>query len=76
MSDASGDSVVVGTRSGVYMAASNGAVWTRLGSAMPDVLVFDLRYLKNQKTLIAGTLGRGVWTYVFDSDQITRDGFE
>ena len=76
ISDASGDSVVVGTRSGVYMAASNGAVWTRLGSAMPDVLVFDLRYLKNQKTLIAGTLGRGVWTYVFDSDQITRDGFE
>ncbi len=76
ISDASGDSVVVGTRSGVYMAAVNSSEWTRLGSAMPDVLVFDLRYLKAQKTLIAGTLGRGVWTYVFDSDQLLRDGFE
>ncbi len=76
ISDASGDSVVVGTRSGVYMAAANSAVWTRLGSAMPDVLVFDLRYLKAQKTLIAGTLGRGVWTYVYDLDQFMRDGFE
>jgi len=76
ISDASGDSVVVGTRSGVYLAAASSAEWTRLGSAMPDVLVFDLRYLKAQKTLIAGTLGRGVWTYVFDSDQLLRDGFE
>ncbi len=76
ISDVTGDSVVVGTRSGVYMAAVNSAVWTRLGSAMPDVLVFDLRYMKAQKTLIAATLGRGVWTYVFDAEQFLRDGFE
>ncbi len=76
VSDPAGDTVVVGTRSGVYTAALSSNVWGRLGSALPDVLVFDLRYLKAQRTLIAGTLGRGVWTYEVNSDQLMRDGFE
>ena len=76
ISDADGDSVVIGTRSGVYTAPAFGTVWGRLGSALPDVLVFDLRYIKSQKTLIAGTLGRGVWTYEVNADQLMRDGFE
>ncbi len=76
ISDADGDSVVIGTRSGVYSVPAFGTVWGRLGSALPDVLVFDLRYIKSQKTLIAGTLGRGVWTYEVNADQLMRDGFE
>ena len=76
ISDAGGDSVVIGTRSGVYSVPAFGNVWGRLGSALPDVLVFDLRYIKTQKTLIAGTLGRGVWTYEVNADQLMRDGFE
>ena len=76
ISDADGDSVVLGTRSGVYSVPAFGTVWGRLGSALPDVLVFDLRYIKSQKTLIAGTLGRGVWTYEVSADQLMRDGFE
>lgn len=76
ISDAGGDSVAIGTRSGVYLAPAFSALWGRLGSALPDVLVFDLRYYKSQKTLIAGTLGRGVWTYEFPGEQLLRDGFE
>ena len=76
ISDSDGDSVVIGTRSGVYSVPAFGTVWGRLGSALPDVLVFDLRYIKSQKTLIAGTLGRGVWTYEVNADQFMRDGFE
>ncbi len=76
ISDTEGDSVVIGTRSGVYSAPAFGTTWERLGSALPDVLVFDLRYIKSQKTLIAGTLGRGVWTYEVNADQLMRDGFE
>jgi hypothetical protein len=76
VSDSDGDSVVVGTRSGVFTAPLQSNGWSRLGTAMPDVLVFDLRYIKAQKTLIAGTLGRGVWTFEFNADQLLRDGFE
>jgi hypothetical protein len=76
ISDAAGDGVVLGTRSGVYYAALGSSSWSRVGTGMPDVLVFDIRYLSAQRTLIAGTLGRGVWTYVFVQGQIFANGFE
>ncbi|MBI2396443.1 MAG: hypothetical protein HYV17_01510 [Xanthomonadales bacterium] len=56
------DRVALGTRSGVYFADAGSSVWSLAGSALPDVLVFDLRYVAAQQTLYAGTLGRGVWS--------------
>lgn len=71
-----GDTVVVGTRSGVFVAPANGSTWDLLGTGLPDVLVFDLRYIATQGRLIAGTLGRGVWALPFDNDRIFANGFQ
>lgn len=70
----------MGTRSGVYVTASNASAWQRLGGSasqgMPDVLVFDMRYYRAQNLLVAGTLGRGVYTFQFTADTVFRNGFE
>lgn len=75
-----GSRIAVGTRSGVYTALSNSTTWERLGGSasqgMPDVLVFDLRYYPAQRLLTAGTLGRGVYTFVFGADIIFTNDFE
>ncbi|MBL8297396.1 MAG: hypothetical protein JNN30_03510 [Rhodanobacteraceae bacterium] len=71
-----GDVVTVGTRSGVFFAGANSSTWDLLGSGLPDVLVFDLRYVATQGRLIAGTLGRGVWSIPFDNDRIFANGFQ
>lgn len=76
---ASGDIVALGTRSGVYAAATNSSSWALLGDGMPDVLVFDLRYIVAQNRLIAGTLGRGAWALTLvtgPSDLLFSNGFE
>jgi len=52
-----GDGIVIGSRSGVYFSTADANSWERLGSGMPDVLVFDLRYQRAQRLLIAGSLG-------------------
>jgi len=55
--------LAVGTRSGVFVSlASSFGTWVKLGSALPDVLVFDLVFNATDDILIAGTFGRGVWT--------------
>jgi hypothetical protein len=71
-----GGGLVIGSRSGVYYLAAGSADWVRLGIGMPDVLVYDLQYVISQKELVAGTLGRGVWTLKFDPDTIFGSGFE
>lgn len=73
---AAGDTVAVGTRSGVYFAPANSSTWDLLGTGLPDVLVFDLRYVATQGRLVAGTLGRGVWSLPFDNDRIFANGFQ
>ncbi|WP_257387063.1 hypothetical protein, partial [Tahibacter caeni] len=71
-----GDGVALGTRSGVYYAAANSGSWSLLGSGLPDVLVFDLRYVASSGQLIAGTLGRGVWSLAVVTDRIFANGFQ
>lgn len=66
--------VALGTRSGVFVADATTDVWSLFGSALPDVLVFDLRYVATQATLYAGTLGRGVWS--LNTDLLFADGFQ
>jgi len=55
--------VAVGTRSGVFASpASSFGTWVKPGTALPDVLIFDLVYNATDDVLVAGTFGRGVWT--------------
>jgi hypothetical protein len=70
------DSLALGTRSGVYLLKLNETSWSRLGTGMPDVLVFDMRYIRSLRTLVAGTLGRGAWKFVFPDPTLFRNGFE
>ena len=70
------DQLALGTRSGVFTAMVGSSVWSELGSGLPDVLVFDLRYVQSNDTLIAGTLGRGVWRHAFQSAAVFANGFE
>jgi len=55
--------LVVGGNRGVYVsrASTNYSVWSRLGSGMPNALVFELQYDQGRDFLAAGTLGRGAW---------------
>lgn len=64
--DAVGDLVAVGSRSGVFSAPVASSTWSRVGSGLPDVLVFDMRYVRATRVLMVGTLGRGVWTTSID----------
>lgn len=73
---ATGNMVALGTRSGVYSAATDSSTWSLFGSGLPDVLVFDLRYIASTQTLAAGTLGRGVWTTTIVGDDLFANGFE
>jgi hypothetical protein len=73
--DVTAGKVAIGTRSGVYESLSGSNVWSLLGLGLPDVLVFDLRYVGGTESLIAGTLGRGVWQLRL-GDSIFADGFE
>lgn len=68
--------VALGTRSGVYVSTSGSSTWELFGTLLPDVLVFDLRYVHAQRTLYAGTLGRGVWSLDVRSDTLFSNGFE
>lgn len=68
--------VALGTRSGVYASTSGTATWALLGDFLPDVLVFDLRYVHAQRTLYAGTLGRGVWSLDVRASALFSNGFE
>ncbi len=63
--DDAGDRVALGTRSGVYSVPVTSSTWSLFGIGLPNVLVYDLRYLLASRTLIAGTLGRGVWSAPF-----------
>ncbi len=68
--------VALGTRSGVYVSTSGSSTWELFGTSLPDVLVFDLRYVHARRTLYAGTLGRGVWSLDVRSDSLFSNGFE
>ena len=54
--------LAVGTRAGVFASpvASLGT-WSKLGTGLPDALVFDLAYNATDNVLAVGTFGRGAW---------------
>ncbi len=59
--------LLVGGFGGVFVlrnpsAAGTTAVWERLGDNLPNVIVTDLHYYRQDDVLVAGTYGRGAWT--------------
>lgn len=59
------DAVFVGGAGGVFFAmTSDRTDWFELGGdTLPNTLVFDLVYNAEDDLLVAGTLGRGAWTF-------------
>ena len=55
--------VVIGSDTGVFSAPGATFMnWSRLGTGLPTVPVFELDYDRTDNILLAGTLGRGAWT--------------
>ncbi len=57
--------LLVGGVGGVWQMRRPGAAgtaWTTLTGGLPKALVYDLHYDYTDNVLVAGTLGRGVWT--------------
>jgi ligand-binding sensor domain-containing protein len=58
------DILAVGTDFGVYIAAGpTFKTWEKLGTNLPRVAVLDLEYDRADGILLAGTMGRGAWTF-------------
>ncbi len=56
--------VVVGGDNGVFIAPGSAFTpWSRLGAGLPTAPVYDLEYDAKGEILLAGTLGRGAWTF-------------
>ncbi|MEO1084372.1 MAG: RTX toxin, partial [Acidobacteriota bacterium] len=74
------DALVVGTNRGVFIAfdSSGFTFWDRLGSGLPNALVFELDYDIADDVLIAGMVGRGAFKLRPATDDlfIFSDGFE
>jgi uncharacterized protein (TIGR03437 family) len=51
----------IGTDLGVFQTSDGGSTWFRLSNGMPLIAVFMLRYNPLDRTLVAGTHGRGTY---------------
>jgi photosystem II stability/assembly factor-like uncharacterized protein len=51
----------VGTEIGVYVSIDGGAKWRRFGHGLPPVAVEKLAMSYDQRDLVLGTHGRGIW---------------
>ncbi|MGI9519218.1 MAG: WD40/YVTN/BNR-like repeat-containing protein, partial [Pirellulaceae bacterium] len=56
------DLLYVGTDLGVYVTMDDGQSWHVLGSELPNTFVHDLALQPRDKTLVAATHGRGMYT--------------
>ena len=58
------DAIVVGSNQGIFASISSDfSDWFELGTDLPNVPVWDLDYDPTDDILVAGTLGRGAWTF-------------
>ncbi|MFI5229865.1 MAG: dockerin type I domain-containing protein [Gemmatimonadales bacterium] len=56
-------SIFVGTDVGVFQTADDGATWGAGPTGMPNVIIQDLTYQPSANLLLAGTFGRGMFTF-------------
>ncbi len=63
VSSAATDALLLGSNAGVFVSlVSSLGSWFSLGTDLPNAPVFDLDYDATDDVLVAGTMGRGVWT--------------
>lgn len=61
------DSVLfAATDAGVYGTRDGGKRWNKLGEKMPLLAIYDLEWNEAQHLLLAGSYGRGIFTYSLD----------
>jgi hypothetical protein len=69
--------IMVATDAGVYYTGNGGLNWTRIGSNMPMVAVYDIELNTIENKLIAGTFARGIWTIglneITEVEEIIKD---
>jgi photosystem II stability/assembly factor-like uncharacterized protein len=56
-----GNRLYAGTDLGVFVSRANHVKWFRLGKGMPAVPITDIRYVAKNRSLYAGTFGRGIY---------------
>jgi photosystem II stability/assembly factor-like uncharacterized protein len=59
-----GGSLYAATDVGVFVTRTSRIRWFRLGAGLPDCPVLDLEYVAKNRTLYAGTFGRGIYAIV------------
>lgn len=55
--------IFVGTDVGVFQTADDGVTWVAGPTGMPNVIVQDLIFSPSSRLLLAGTYGRGMYSY-------------
>ncbi len=67
--------LVVGANQGVFVSKMDSlGTWSEVGTNLPNALVFDLIYNSTDDVLLAGTLGRGAWTFANASTLLAGNG--
>lgn len=64
----------VGTDVGVFQTTDDGQTWVPGPSGLPNVIVHDLLYLPSVNMLVAGTYGRGIFTYAVGGETAVLRG--
>ncbi|MET0591080.1 MAG: DUF4198 domain-containing protein [Polyangiaceae bacterium] len=54
--------IFIGTDQGAFFTCNEGQNWKRLGTALPNVVVTDIRHDATFQRVVATTFGRGMWT--------------
>ncbi len=65
--DGTDSSIIIANDGGVYSTVNRGGKWSRVGSNMPIIPVYDLDLNVGQNRLIAGTFAMGIQTIPLDS---------
>jgi photosystem II stability/assembly factor-like uncharacterized protein len=53
--------LVVGTETGLFYSANDGATWTPLKSNFPTVPIYDIKFIKKSRDMVVATHGRGLF---------------
>ena len=69
-----GVGIMVGTDVGVFQTATPGTSWVAGPAGIPNVIVQDLIYLPLAHMVVAGTYGRGMFTYAVGGDAAVLRG--
>jgi hypothetical protein len=69
-----GGRLIVATDNGIFTAPMTGQTWSRLGTGVPPVRVFDLHLDSTGQFLTASIYGRGIWVLDFKQKAPSSSG--